>query len=46
MKAKRILITGGAGFIGTHLAERFSGSAEVILFDSFRRDSLMWVPVA
>jgi nucleoside-diphosphate-sugar epimerase len=44
VKAKRILITGGAGFIGTHLAERFSRSAEVILFDSFRRDSLMWVP--
>jgi nucleoside-diphosphate-sugar epimerase len=44
VKAERILITGGAGFIGTHLAERFSRSAEVILFDSFRRDSLMWVP--
>ncbi|MBZ5647076.1 MAG: NAD-dependent epimerase/dehydratase family protein [Acidobacteriia bacterium] len=40
----RILITGGAGFIGTHLAERLSGSADVILFDNGRRDSLSLAP--
>lgn len=39
----KILITGGAGFIGTHLAERFVGKHEVILVDSFRRDSLAYV---
>lgn len=44
MKCKRILITGGAGFIGTHLAERLCPSSEVVLLDSFRRDSLTWVP--
>jgi nucleoside-diphosphate-sugar epimerase len=44
MKRTRILITGGAGFIGTHLAERFCSAAEVMLLDSFRRDSLAWVP--
>jgi nucleoside-diphosphate-sugar epimerase len=40
----RVLITGGAGFIGTHLAERLIADHEVILFDNFRRDSLSSVP--
>lgn len=41
----RILITGGAGFIGTHLAERLSARAkEVVLFDNGRRDSLSLAP--
>jgi nucleoside-diphosphate-sugar epimerase len=44
MKNQRILITGGAGFIGTHLAERLSQNAEIVLFDSFRRDSLAHAP--
>ena len=37
---KKILITGGAGFIGTHLAEKLCGENEVVLLDNFRRDSL------
>jgi UDP-glucose 4-epimerase len=41
---QRILITGGAGFIGTHLAERFRNRAEIVLFDNIRRDSLSLVP--
>lgn len=41
---KRILVTGGGGFIGTHLAERFCDRAEIVLFDSFRRDSLSLAP--
>jgi len=41
----RILITGGAGFLGTHLAERLRSEAEVILFDNFRRNSLRWAPL-
>lgn len=44
MSAQRILITGGAGFIGTHLCERLVQNAEVILADNFRRDSLSRVP--
>jgi nucleoside-diphosphate-sugar epimerase len=40
----RILITGGAGFLGTHLAERLRPEAQIILFDNFRRDSLRWAP--
>lgn len=36
-----ILITGGAGFIGTHLAERLVSQGDrVVLADNFRRDSL------
>ncbi|NBR42702.1 MAG: NAD-dependent epimerase/dehydratase family protein [Verrucomicrobia bacterium] len=32
----RILITGGAGFIGSHLARHFQGKAEVVVLDNFR----------
>ena len=32
----RILITGGAGFIGSHLAEHYQGRAEVRVLDNFR----------
>lgn len=32
----RILITGGAGFIGSHLAEHYQGIAEVRVLDSLR----------
>jgi UDP-glucose 4-epimerase len=31
----RIVITGGAGFIGSHLAEALSGKGEAIVFDNF-----------
>ncbi|RYG93769.1 MAG: NAD-dependent epimerase/dehydratase family protein, partial [Alphaproteobacteria bacterium] len=40
MGKKRVLITGGAGFIGTHLAEQLAGEHELILLDNFRRNSL------
>lgn len=36
----RYVISGGAGFIGSHLAERLAGSADVVLFDNLRRNSL------
>jgi nucleoside-diphosphate-sugar epimerase len=40
----RILITGGGGFCGTHLAEHFCSRFPVRLFDAFSRDSLRYVP--
>jgi nucleoside-diphosphate-sugar epimerase len=39
-QGRRVLITGGAGFIGSHLAERLVKHHEVVIFDSFRRDAL------
>lgn len=42
--ASKIIITGGAGFIGTHLAERFAKDNQVVLVDCFRRDSLSLAP--
>lgn len=36
----RVLITGGAGFIGSTLAGRLVEDNEIVIFDSFRRDSL------
>lgn len=32
----RILVTGGAGFIGSHVVARFQGAAEVTVLDDFR----------
>jgi len=34
--SKRILITGGAGFIGSHLVRHFDGQAEVTVLDDLR----------
>ncbi len=38
--AERILITGGAGFLGSALASRLCGRHEVVILDSLRRNSL------
>lgn len=42
----RVLITGGAGFIGSHLAESFHGGAEVRVLDDFRTGSRAWAEAA
>ncbi len=43
----KILVTGGAGFIGSHIVERFSSRAEVRVLDNLRsgfRDNLRGLP--
>lgn len=37
---KRIFITGGAGFIGSHLVSRLVDHNEVVVFDNLHRDAL------
>ena len=32
----RVLVTGGAGFIGSHIVEHFQGNAEVRVLDNLR----------
>lgn len=36
----RILLTGGAGFIGSHLVERLVENNELVVLDTLRRDAL------
>ena len=40
LEGKRILITGGAGFIGTTLAKRLVEANEVVAFDNLHRNTL------
>jgi nucleoside-diphosphate-sugar epimerase len=40
LSGKRILITGGAGFIGTTLARRLVDANEILAYDNLHRDAL------
>ena len=41
---KKILITGGAGFIGSYLAEEFKNEYGVVIYDNYHRSSLEFIP--
>ena len=43
IKNKSILITGGAGFIGSHLVERLVNDNYVVVFDNMKRNALKHV---
>lgn len=40
LKNKRFLLTGGAGFIGTHLCQALAQENEIIILDNLRRNAL------
>jgi len=40
---RHILITGGAGFIGSHIAERLMNTCKITLYDNLRRSSINWI---
>ncbi|MBN1793570.1 MAG: NAD-dependent epimerase/dehydratase family protein [Candidatus Omnitrophica bacterium] len=43
---KRLFITGGAGFIGTHIISRLIEHNEIVLFDNLRRNALQYFGLA
>jgi nucleoside-diphosphate-sugar epimerase len=46
LRGKRILITGGAGFIGTTLARQLVGDNEIVALDNLHRDALTGTELA
>lgn len=44
ISGKRILLTGGAGFIGTTSASRLVDDNEIVLFDNMHNDALSATP--
>jgi UDP-glucose 4-epimerase len=46
LSGKRIVITGGAGFIGTTLARRLVGGNEIVALDNLHRDALSGTDLA
>jgi nucleoside-diphosphate-sugar epimerase len=37
---RRVLLTGGAGFIGSHIAERLAADNDIVVLDTLRRNAL------
>lgn len=47
LRGKRVLVTGGAGFVGSHLTERLVGDgSEVVVADDCSNGRRAWVPDA
>ena len=46
LQGKRVLVTGGAGFVGSHLCERLSADNEVVAIDDCSNGNPGWLPSA
>jgi nucleoside-diphosphate-sugar epimerase len=46
LKGKLILITGGAGFIGSHIVEKLADDNMIIIYDNFCRNALQYTNLA
>ena len=46
MKKGKYLITGSAGFIGSHLVKKISNEYDLILVDDLSKGSLKFIPVS
>lgn len=46
LKGKNIFITGGAGFIGSHLVERLIDANEITIFDNLHRNALAYTNIS
>ena len=44
MVKSKMVITGGGGFCGTHLADHFIDRYQITLFDNFERNALRFAP--
>lgn len=42
LKGKKIFITGGAGFIGSHLIDKIGEDNEIVVFDTLHRNALQY----
>ena len=42
LKHKRVCITGGAGFIGSHLAQKLLADNEVVVYDNLHRNAIQF----
>ncbi len=46
LEGRRVLVTGGAGFVGSHLVERLVPENEVVVVDDLSNSRREWVPAA
>src|SRR3954466_3024853 len=45
LTGKRVCITGGAGFIGSHLVQRLIEANEVVVYDNLHRNAIQFADV-
>jgi len=45
LTGKRVCITGGAGFIGSHLVQRLLEANEVVVYDNLHRNAIQFAHV-